>query len=357
MCPLSNSTIGGVCSTCHEYDRIKVHAEDYFKNLDDLGVELERARAQRAGRYDCLHLLSGGKDSTYALYKLVELGFEVYAVTFDNGFISEGAKENVRKSVADLGVDHEFITSEVMNAIFADSLARHSNVCHGCYKTIYTTATTRADELGIPMIVTGLSRGQLFETRLIPQQFTDDRFDPDAIDRAVLQARRVYHRVDDGPNRLLDTGVFDSDDIFDRIRYVDFYRYVDVALSEMYRFLDTQAPWLRPDDTGRSTNCLINAAGIYTHQLEQGYHNYAEPYAWDVRLGHKTRDEAIAELDDQLDVDDVKRMLTAVGYEPNPREVLAAWIETVGGAEAPSPAELRTWLVHGSRRTPSRRPT
>ncbi|MFW2380621.1 MAG: amino acid adenylation domain-containing protein [Acidimicrobiales bacterium] len=341
--PRADFDEAGVCSICHQYDRIKDHAEVYFKTLDDLAAERQQARAERRGRYDCLHLLSGGKDSTYALYKLVELGFEVYAVTLDNGFISEGAKANARKSVADLGVDHEFITTDAMNDIFADSLGRHSNVCHGCYKTIYTTATARADELGIPLIITGLSRGQLFETRLIPQQFTDDRFDPEAIDRAVLEARRVYHRVDDGPNRLLDTSVFDAGDVFERIRYVDFYRYLDVELSEMYRFLDTQAPWLRPDDTGRSTNCLINAAGIYTHQLEQGYHNYAEPYAWDVRLGHKTRDEAIAELDDQLDEDEVKRMLAEVGYEPRPRETFTAWIEVVDGSE-PSPADLRTWL-------------
>ncbi len=334
----------GVCHVCHQYEQIKDHATAYFKNHDDLVAERDRARAERTGRYDCLHLLSGGKDSTYALYRLVELGFEVYAVTLDNGFISEGAKANVRKSVADLGVDHEFLTADAMNEIFADSLQRHSNVCHGCYKTIYTTATTRAAELGIPMIVTGLSRGQLFETRLIPQQFTGDRFDPDAIDRAVLQARRVYHRVDDGPNRLLDTSVFDDEHIFDTIRYVDFYRYVDVELSEMYRFLDTEAPWLRPDDTGRSTNCLINAAGIYTHQLEQGYHNYAEPYAWDVRLGHKTRDEAIAELDDRLHIDDVKAMLAEVGYEPHRREVFTAWVEVAAEAAEPTPAELRAWL-------------
>ena len=59
-----------------------------------------------------------------------------------------------------------------MNAeIFRDSLERHSNVCHGCFKTIYTLGTNRAVELGAPLVVTGLSRGQLFETRLVPAQF------------------------------------------------------------------------------------------------------------------------------------------------------------------------------------------
>ncbi len=163
------------------------------------------------------------------------MGFEVYALTLDNGFISEQAKDNVRRTCASLGVRHEFATTESMNEIFRDSLERHSNVCHGCYKTIYTLATTRAVELGIPVIVTGLSRGQLFETRLIPAQFAGagtgtadgSGVDVAAIDRAVIEARKVYHRVDDGPNRLLDTSVFDDDAVFDRIRYVDFYRYVD----------------------------------------------------------------------------------------------------------------------------------
>lgn len=338
--------LDGVCSVCHDFDRVAPQTTSYFKTPDDLRAKQAAARANRTGKHDCLHLLSGGKDSTYALYQLVEAGFEPYTLTLDNGFISEGALENVRRTVADLGIDHEFATSETMNAVFRDSLDRFSNVCHGCYKTIYTLATNRAVELGIPLIVTGLSRGQLFETRLIPQQFTEGTFDPDAIDRAVIEARKTYHRIDDGFNRLLDNDVFADDELFERIEYLDFYRYVDVELTELLSFLDEKAPWVRPADTGRSTNCLINAAGIHTHLTEQGYHNYAEPYAWDVRLGHKTRDEAIAELDDRLDPVEVRQMLDAVGYVPAPPEILTAWLEPApGDVSVPSPAELRATLA------------
>ncbi|MGF1598328.1 MAG: amino acid adenylation domain-containing protein [Acidimicrobiales bacterium] len=335
----------GVCATCHEYDRIAPQARAWFRTEADLVAERDEARRRRTGPYDCLHLLSGGKDSTYALYRLVELGFEPYVLTLDNGFISEQAKDNVRRSVADLGLDHEFATTDAMDAIFRDSLQRHANVCHGCYKTIYTLATNRAVELGIPLIVTGLSRGQLFETRLIPQQFAPGRFDPDAIDRAVLEARKTYHRLDDGPNRLLDTSVFATDDVFDQVRYLDLYRYVDVELDELLAYLDANAPWVRPTDTGRSTNCLINAAGIHTHQRERGYHNYAIPYAWDVRLGHKTRQEAIDELDDRLDDDEVGRLLDAVGYRVDPPETLTAWLQPRPGQAVPTPAALRAFLA------------
>ena len=334
----------GVCDRCHSYEAIRVQADVWFRDQTDLLALRDRARAERTGRYDCIALLSGGKDSTYALFQLVQMGFDVYALTLDNGFISDGAKENVRRSVAALGIDHEFATTEAMAAIFRDSLERHSNVCHGCFKTIYTLGTNRAVELGAPLVVTGLSRGQLFETRLIPAQFSEHRFDADAIDAAVVAARRSYHRIDDAVRRLMDTEVFNDDALFDRIEYVDFYRYVDVDLTEMLRFLDEEAPWVRPSDTGRSTNCRINAAGIQTHLLEQGYHNYAEPYAWDVRLGHKQREQALAELDDRDDEDEVAAMLAEVGYTPRTREILAAWIEVGDDATAPSPAELRVHL-------------
>ena len=327
---------GGLCSVCRSFEVVAPQTTSWFRDLSDLDRQLERARARSTSEYDCIHLLSGGKDSTYALYQLVARGWRVHAFTLDNGFISDGAKENVRRSIADLGITHEFATTDAMNEIFRDSLERFSNVCNGCYKTIYTLATARAHEMGIPVIVTGLSRGQFFETRLIPHQFEADRFEPDDIDRTVLQARRAYHHTHDAVTELLpEQAVFERTDIdvLDEVEFVDFYRYVDVELAEMYDFLTERAPWVRPDDTGRSTNCLVNAAGIHVHKTERGYHNYAEPYSWDVRLGHKTRDEALDELDDDDEQAEIDRMLAEIGYVPKPPHVLTAWYQTADGAE------------------------
>ncbi len=334
----------GVCTSCRAFDAVAPQADEWFRTEADLDDRLVAARARRTGEIDCLHLLSGGKDSTYALYQLVERGWKVHALTLDNGFISEGAKDNVRRSVADLGITHEFATAEAMNEIFRDSLDRYSNVCQGCYKTIYTIAVARARELGIPVIVTGLSRGQFFETRLVPHQFESDRFDPDEIDQTVLEARRVYHQTPDAVTELLpEQRVFDDISVLDDIEFVDYYRYVDVDLAELYDFLEHRAPWVRPADTGRSTNCLINIAGISVHQRERGFHNYAEPYSWDVRLGHKTRDEALEELDDEVDDREVTRLLAEIGYEPKTNGVLTGWYRTADGIDR-DPAELRERL-------------
>ena len=336
----------GLCSVCREFDRIEPQTRAWFRTPADLDEIRRRSRRRASGDIDCIHLLSGGKDSTYALYQLVEQGWRVHAVTLDNGYIAAGAKDNIRRTVDDLGITHEFMTTEAMGEIFRDSLDRYANVCNGCYKTIYTMATARAHAMGVPVIVTGLSRGQFFETRLIPHQFEAGRFDPDAIDRTVLEARRAYHRTSDAVTELLqDQQIFErlDVDVLSEVEFVDFYRYVDVELAEVYRFLASRAPWVRPRDTGRSTNCLVNAAGIHVHRTERGYHNYALPYSWDVRLGHKTRDEALEELDDQLDADDVHRMLDEIGYTPKPPAVLTAWYRSVDG-EAIDPRVLAAHL-------------
>ena len=320
----------GLCSSCHHFDLVAPQAEAWFKNEEDLALALSDARNRSSGEYDVVHLLSGGKDSTYALYKLVEMGARVFAITLDNGYIAEVAKANVRRATAALGVDHEFVTVEGMDEIFRDSLDRFSNVCNGCYKAIYTIALAKAEELGIAAIVTGLSRGQFFETRLVPEMFESDRFDPEAIDEMVKEARHVYHATPDAVSEHIDVEFLADETIFDRITFIDFYRYVDIELSELYRALEGSGTWQRPADSGRSTNCLINAAGIFVHKIEQGHHNYAAPYSWDVRLGHKTRAEALFELDDPMDENElsaITTMLAEVGYEPAKPEVLTLWVE------------------------------
>lgn len=324
----------GVCGICASYETIKDDAQAYFKSSHELQELFDSRRIEKNPNYDCMVFFSGGKDSAYALCKLVDMGLKVYAFTLDNGYLSEQAMENISRVTKALGVDHEFARTDSMNEIFRDSLTRFSNVCNGCFKTIYTLGINRAHALGIPTIVTGLSRGQFFETRLTENLFINGKFSPQQVDDAVLEARKNYHRTEDAATRCLDNRLFQDDAIFQEILFLDFYRYWSAPLEEIYSYLDKRVPWVRPSDTGRSTNCRINDVGIYIHQKERGFHNYALPYSWDVRLDQKERDEAKEELDDQFDLSEVKQMLSEIGYDENrlvsdkPRSDLVAYYES-----------------------------
>lgn len=313
----------GVCHLCTSFENYKFKAERYFKNDDEL-VQVLTSKRHQNPNYDCISLLSGGKDSTYVLARLVNMGLRVLAFTMDNGYISDQAKANIDTIVKKLGVDHVYGQTPHMNEIFVDSLHRHHNVCNGCFKTIYTLSTQIALEKEIPFIVTGLSRGQFFETRLTEELFWDESLDTKKIDQTIIEARKLYHKENDAVKRLLDVSMFDDDKVFEKVEFVDFYRFSDVSLEEMLIYLKDNVGWVRPTDTGRSTNCLINQVGIYVHKKEMGYSNYSFPYSWDVRLGHKTRDESLEEINEVINETEVKRIMKEIGYDKSDED----WLNT-----------------------------
>lgn len=338
----------GVCNLCRSYDTYADRAQAYFKTKDEFNTVVAEMKASRTGDYDCLVLYSGGKDSTFMLFQLCGMGLKPLVFSLDNGFISEEAKANIHRVVQLLGVELVFGRTPHMNEILVDSLHRFANVCNGCFKTIYTLATNLAIEKGIRYIVTGLSRGQFFETRLTEEVFQRKDFDMAKLDALVLEVRKAYHQREDAVSRHLAVNAIRGDGVLDEIRFVDFYRYWSVPLEELYAYLREKGAWFRPSDTGRSTNCRLNDLGIYIHKKHRGYHNYALPYSWDVRLGQKTRDEAMAELADEIDEESVKRMMAEIGYTEPPQagetgiNRLAAYYVSDKSLAA---AELRTHLA------------
>jgi len=349
--PGTSYDAAGVCNVCRGFDSYVDKAQAYFKSPQALTALVAEMKATRTGEYDCLVLLSGGKDSTYMLYQLCDLGLKPLVFTLDNGFISDEAKSNIRRVVESLGVDLIMGGTPHMNEIFVDSLKRFANVCNGCFKTIYTLATNLAHEKGIRYIVTGLSRGQFFETRLTEEVFQREDFDVAKLDDLVLEARKAYHRREDAVSCHLEVDVFRDDGVFRDIQFVDFYRYWSVPLAELHAYLRQRTPWLRPSDTGRSTNCLINDVGIYVHKKQRGFHNYSLPYSWDVRLGQKTRDEAMDELDDELDEARVQQIMRQIGYaepaqttETSISRVAAYYVSDKPLNAAELRAHLATWL-------------
>ena len=112
-------------------------------------------------------------------------------------------------------------------------------------------------------------------------------------------------------------------------------------------YIAENTPWIRPADTGRSTNCRINEVGISVHQRERGFHNYSLPYSWDVRLGHKQRDQALAELNDDIDQGRVSKILDEVGYAPRDRvpEAISRLAAYYVSKRSLSSSDLRRFLA------------
>ncbi|WPN60166.1 condensation domain-containing protein [Pseudomonas sp. P9_31] len=316
----------GVCTECRRYDRYKERLDLYFGDRDALQAIVAANRPHKRSDIDCMLLFSGGKDSTYVLHQLVDMQLKVMTYTFDNGFISRQAFDNIARITSDLNIEHITGTHAQMREVFRESLQRYSTVCKGCFKALLDHSLTLADQRGINLIFTGMSRGQIVEERL---RFFHDRniFDPQIIDAKLAEGRRIYHQVERYAG--LDGKQFYDDSIFDRVRLIDFYRYSNAQKKDIYDYLSTsQAGWKEPEDTGFcSSNCLINDVGVAVHGLEKGYSNYEIPTAWEVRLGHLDRDSALAELAGVSDNERVTKILRSIDYVPTPVEAVPAEVE------------------------------
>jgi len=63
----------------------------------------------KKSKYDCIVGLSGGVDSTYCLYMAKKLGLRPLAFNYDNGWVADIARQNIKNAVDKLQVDLKII--------------------------------------------------------------------------------------------------------------------------------------------------------------------------------------------------------------------------------------------------------
>lgn len=99
----------GVCNHCRDFDALqKPQIKTGEEGARLLAQHVEEIKAKGRGkRYDCIIGLSGGVDSSYVAFKVIELGLRPLAVHVDTGWNSELAVSNIEKIVKRLGIDLE----------------------------------------------------------------------------------------------------------------------------------------------------------------------------------------------------------------------------------------------------------
>lgn len=131
----------GICNHCRNYERnfadwdqISERKSKEFRDLLDKAKSLKRP-------YDCLVPLSGGKDSTYALYLATKVyHLRTLAVTLENGYLSNPAKENIKNALANCDADHIFYHINKANSsmLFKAFVERSGDFCNACMRGTIT---------------------------------------------------------------------------------------------------------------------------------------------------------------------------------------------------------------------------
>ena len=173
-CILTNAYPGvtfgddGVCSMCSSKKVFTPIGEDRLVQIFD------KAKAKKRGEYDALVPLSGGKDSMYLLYLAVKVyGLKVMTMTYDNGFVSRIAIDNMERAVKEMNVKHIVCKPDeaVLRRIYKDMLLLSGDICGACGLGIRANIFKVASDYKIPIVLFGTS--PLEEDSFLPDSTFD----------------------------------------------------------------------------------------------------------------------------------------------------------------------------------------
>lgn len=141
----------GTCNYCNEYKPFVPYGEPQLLKI------LQNARKKKR-IYDVLVPLSGGKDSTYVLYLAVKkYNLRVLTYTYDNGFMSDYAKQNIKSSVEKCKVDHIWVkhNEELIHKLYQTVLKLSGEICCVCGIGIERSMLKISEAYKTPLILLG----------------------------------------------------------------------------------------------------------------------------------------------------------------------------------------------------------
>lgn len=144
----------GVCNACRSYaSRATV---DWVAREEELRAIIGRYRSKDGSKWDCIVPVSGGKDSTYQVIRMLQLGANPLCVTATTCDLSDIGRRNIQ-NLKSLGVDHvEFSPNPVVRRkLNRIGLTQVGDISWPEHVGIFTIPVRAAVDFGVPMIVWG----------------------------------------------------------------------------------------------------------------------------------------------------------------------------------------------------------
>ena len=144
----------GVCQACVNFSNRE--ETDWNARRDEFIATLEKARSLKSGAWDCIVPVSGGKDSTYQVLKIKELGFNPLAVTARTCDLTQIGRHNI-DSLRHAGVDHiELSPNPLVRATLNRiGLERVGDISWPEHVGIFTLPVRASVMVDVPLIIWG----------------------------------------------------------------------------------------------------------------------------------------------------------------------------------------------------------
>ncbi|WP_288459605.1 N-acetyl sugar amidotransferase [uncultured Sphingomonas sp.] len=143
----------GVCNACRSYENRKT--VDWDQRARELEVILDKYRGNGTN-WDCIVPVSGGKDSTYQVIRMLQFGLNPLCVTSTTCDLSDIGRRNI-ENLKRLGVDHiEVSPNPLIRAkLNRIGLTQVGDIAWPEHVGIFTVPVRAAVQFNVPLIVWG----------------------------------------------------------------------------------------------------------------------------------------------------------------------------------------------------------
>jgi len=290
----------GVCDACRSQE-----AKDKIINWNERKKEFLNLvdKYKKHPDYDCVIGVSGGKDSTFQVITMLELGLNPLCVVFEPTIPTEIGRKNL-ENLNNLGVDLIHIKRNpiVYKKLAIEAFKRTGDNEWQNHIGIFTTVPRIAVNFGIPLIIWGespqieyggpatsktkniLDRQWLEEFGGLLGNRITDMIGIDGLTKRDLSL--YFYPSDEGLNRVGATGVF--------LGYYfkwDVRKVLEKAIQHGFSVQD------RPVETTyenfENLDCYSNHVHDYLKYVKYGFGRATDNACLDIRLGYITREEGV----------------------------------------------------------------
>jgi N-acetyl sugar amidotransferase len=295
----------GLCNICHskQYRDTAIDWEDRKRQLDAL-VEEHRGKAD----YDCIVPYSGGKDSTFTLWYLMqEYRIKPLVVRFDHGFMRERLIANNQRTFKKLGVDVLNFTPNwrVVKRLMLEALKRKGDFCWHCHAGIFSYPMHVAIRYQVPLVFWGEPSSEY--TQYYDYREGDiEEVDETRFNRFVnlgITAEDMYgmikHDFDLDPRDLAPYTYPKLRDL-KRLKYrsVCLGSFIPWDVKKQVAIIERELGWQGDEVEGmpwqeyphEKIECFMQGMRDYIKYMKRGYSRVSQMVALDIRNGRISRE-------------------------------------------------------------------
>lgn len=310
----------GLCDLCREH-------KDYEpKGKESLIKELEGFIDYDAS-YNCIVPVSGGRDSSYALYYVKKvLGLKPIAVHSDNDFETDVATRNLEQITKNMDTPLIRVSSKthVLKKIVAEKFKINApfgpglvvdQTCEACKYGFESAAYNTARDKGIKVIFWGDSQDE----STTPYHKLVDHVKPSKVQRLLSPTFPNYLKYKYYFNVLKSEYGPDSPDGLKEIHLFDYALWDPKIIEDT---IQGEMGWSVPEGAATTwrTDCNLVPIVNYLTMKEYGVSKIELGFSNMVRSGKMDRDEAIKKAEQimqETDINQIRRFLKNMGISPS----------------------------------------